>query len=219
MLETVLSTMTDLIFPIIVSVVSFVLISKYQSKSANKDNASCTKHYIFDRLNSVKVLNINMNLRLSSKGKEKVFKCILTKQIDCILEEVKFLVDDVSADRKKYELSINMESRLRSSLDRIFTKLTTFYTNDHTFTSDDKETIEVVMNRFTALNSERVERLYIGILEVNSSMFYKTPDEKVCAFLDSIISLVLDQLTNAESTFNSINGDLNGLTFNGEVIR
>ena len=221
MSEILKYTLSVVIGPAISGVIGYFIIDAIVKRISNTKEvaAGCEKHDIFLKLESLKIRNIETNFKLSSEGKELVFKNILISQVDCVLEEVHMIVEDITEDTKKYEDQTNMQVRLIKGLDRIFSKFNTFYENDHRYTDDDKKTIKIVMDKFIKLNKERVDLLYDGVLEVNSSIFYRTPDEKVCAFFDIIVSLVRDQLINSEATFSRINGDLKGLSFKGVIIK
>ena len=208
----------SLIFPIIVSIASYLFIS-YIDKKTNAKRVNLREHYIFNRLQTVKRMNIEINFKLKNAEKEVVFKQILKSQIDCILEEVLFIVEDIEENSKKYEHQGAMQERLNLGLNNIFSKLYTFYICDSSYTDEDKRTIKAVLDKFYTINKDRVDRLYEGVLMINTSIFYNTPEEKAYAFFDSLISLVLDQLSVAEISFNNINGDLKGLTFRGGTIK
>lgn len=205
----------SLIFPIIVSIVSYIIIDTI-GKRKKKEIFNCSEHYIFSRLKSIKKINIAINFKLKNKGKELIFKSILESQIDCIIEEAISIVTDVKG---KKEDDAYIRERLSDGLDSIFSKLYTFYMLDDSHSQEDKNTIKKVMDKFYKINEERVNRLYENIIIINSSVFYKSYDDKVCAFFDMLISLVQEQLSTAEATFNNINGDLKGLIFKGVVIK
>ena len=206
--------LTGFIFPTVVGIVTYAVIEKIQKKKKR----DLEEHYIFSRLESIKEINIDLNLNISNKGKEVVFKCILRNQVDCIIEECKKIASNVDNHEGKYMTQGVLQEELLSGLDNIFIQLYSFYLLDFGYTQEDKKTLDAVMDKYKKLNKERINRIYAGVYVVDSSIFYDSPKQKVSAFYDLLIGLVLDELVNSELTLNSINGDLKGLKFKGVEI-
>lgn len=200
----------SLIYPSVVAVVGCFVSYYFTNKKVRK--IRCKEHTIFSRLRAIKEINIEINFKLENKVKEKIFKCILKEQVDCILEEAISLANSCNSIQ-------NMQDSLNESATNIFKNLNNFYKYKESYSECDKKTLSIVMDKFHKVNNNRVQKLYADIYNFDSSAFHDSNDEKIYAFFDALVNLTLDQLTIAEIVFNTINGDLKGLEFKGEIVK
>lgn len=205
-------------FPVMTSILTY-LITKYINNREKGQVYKLKEHYLFSRLSIIRDKNIAINLTLKNKVKEKIFKDILIQQIKCIEKEATKLSEKIDANPKSYNNNNLLLSEFNKTIEDIYSKLYVFYKYSDEYSEEDKRTISIVMDKFYKWNDERYENLIEKNTVIVTSVFYNSSQEKTCAFFDNLLTVLSEQLSNAEITFNSINGDLKGLKFKGEEVK
>jgi hypothetical protein len=172
------------------------------------------EHPFFARMQLLR-RHITTTFCLPNRGKQEVFKEILTNKIDATTAALKAAIPDIekcASDDGTRLYNIHMEALQQSIRD-----FQQFYKNDR-YTEDEQRALETVLQKFNKWNAERVDYMTETIQMVCSSPFYADCRTKASVLFDLYIGLFIDTLNDAERTLNELNGDLTGLTFKGIVI-
>jgi uncharacterized metal-binding protein len=216
----IIDVVTALLSPAIASTLSYIVVQHYKKKYENDISdlhTSLTKHYFFSKIEHIKKYNIAICFTLENKGKEVVFKEILTKQMELFSCKLYDLVMDISNNPEKYQSGVLLETHV-STLNDIYNQLYNFYKTDDAYSTREKEVLDIIMHKYAKWNIDKYTRMEKIISDICNSMFYHNSSEKTAAILDAYIVALLDQLDSAQETLSKINGDLKGLKFKGTTI-
>ena len=215
-MKTVLEKVLDIVILPTVAFASTAIVGKILDCKRKKKKLS--EHYFFLRTRNLININIKSNFTLCNKGKEKIFKDILTMQLSLFEEKFLEVANEVCCDPKKYNDSAELINKIEETLNNIQDKLYTYYLFDSSLTLEDMATIKVVMKKYYKWNSARIEITMNMVESICNLSFYDTPEEKMCAILDSLMVVINEMLDNSQKTLDSINGDLRGLKYKGETV-
>lgn len=107
----------------------------------------------------------------------------------------------------------------QSELWKNFLSMTNIIIRDYEIEAKEKGIPDIVINKMKEKNNDTIQLIIDLISNVSNSQFYESDDNllKVYSFLNIILSVLENTITNSESVCNSINGQLSGLTtFDGE---
>lgn len=187
--------------------------SNKKAKAGEVKALDLTQHNIFLRLDILET-HISVSFELPNKGKEIVFKHILIKKItfwrDSLMELAKELNNCREDSIDLCELVLKHDKEMKS-------RMQNFY-NNADYTADEKTVLTIVMEKFYKWHYPRVQYANNSILSICNSPFYTSNVVRSSVIFDMYVGVFIDMLSDAESTLNSINGDLNGLEFRGYVI-
>ena len=83
------------------------------------------------------------------------------------------------------------------------------------YTAEEQKCLAITLRKFNKWHSLRIDGLFQSIEMVCNSKFYSGIIVKSSIVLDILIGAFVDILNDSESAFDSMNGDLHGLTFHG----
>lgn len=185
-------------------------------KENNNDKLKLIYHPTFTRIEYNKNAIKNC-FELKNKGKEILFKEIITKHLDVyrfFLREFVIYIDDNNTCIDYNEL----ENRSMEVLNKIINELNYFYINDRSYSSEEKKVLEIVLEKYQLWNNHRQDIAVEMIKNICGSVFYPSVYAKSVTILDVFLFLITDVVDEADKTLNSLNGDLKGLVFRGVMI-
>ena len=199
---------------------TYVGIKKKIKKNSNDeerkdDRVKLSYHPVFTRIEYNK--NIIKNcFELKNKGKEILFKELITKHLDIyklhLKEFVNYIDNNIDIDYNE------LENRSMEVLNKIINELNSFYISDSSYSSEEKKVLEIVLDKYQSWNNHR-QNIAVGMINnVCGSVFYPDVYSKSVTILDIFLFLVTDVVDEADKTLNSLNGDLKGLIFRGVMI-
>ncbi len=87
------------------------------------------------------------------------------------------------------------------------------------YSAEEREILEIVIQRFNIWQSHRQRFLEEQIIDIcNNSMMYPTCERKQIAIFDIYMAVFAMTLNDAMKTIESINGELDGKSFRGQII-
>lgn len=179
------------------------------------DNLKLSSHPIFSRAE----LNKNVILTyftLENKGKENIFKEILINHMDIYKKHIialctKIENKDISNSNDLYAASVD-------TINHIINDIRVFYKYKSTYSDEDINVLELVMNKYNHWDYDREIEIVTRIQEICGSAFYPDIYTKAVTVFDTFLFAMNDTVADANKTLKNINGDLKGLTFKGVVI-
>lgn len=184
-------------------------------KEKGNDKLKLIYHPVFTRIEYNKNAIRNC-FEIKNKGKETLFKEIITKHLDIcrfFLKEFATHIDNnICIDYNE------LENRSMEVLNKIINELNCFYLNDRSYSNEEKKVLEIVLEKYQLWNNHRQNIAVEMIKNVCGSVFYTDAYAKSVTILDVFLFLVTDVVDEADKTLNSLNGDLKGLVFRGVMI-
>lgn len=164
-------------------------------------------HIFFEKMSYLD-RHIQFFFTIPNKGKEKVFKDIISVLIRTYINQMEILVREDLNDMS----DIQLYHLVLKYLDTSITESSSFYHNTE-YTIDEQQVLEIVMSKFNRWHRSRIDQVYRSAEMVCNSKFYGSPTVKVSVFLDLLLGSFIDTVNDAESTLNELNGDLKGLVY------
>lgn len=175
---------------------------------------SLKNHPFFERM---KVLRAQIStLSIQNKGKQAVIRDILANKFTIVIEEYWNMI--VEIDEKHEDLTDEELFNIINNSVREGLKKHLVYYVDGDYTIQEKQCLEIVMQKFNVWHSHRVNNLFQSIQNVCFSKFYPDIVSKTSVCLDVLLAAFIDVISDAELTLNQLNGDLKGLTFKNITI-
>lgn len=171
------------------------------------DTPNLSDHIFFEKMSYLDN-HIQFFFTIPNKGKEKVFKDIISVHIRTYIDQMSNLVKEDINNMS----DIQLHHLVMQYLDTSLSKSSSFYKNSD-YTVDEQRVLEIVMSKFNKWHRNRVEQVYRSAEMVCNSKFYGSPTVKVSVFLDLLLGSFVDTVNDAESTLNELNGDLKGLVY------
>lgn len=201
---------------IIVAAITFE--GAYLGSKLLKNKKNCkiklSSHPVFSRVE----LNKNIILtyfNLSNKGKELIFKEILSNHMDIYKKYISILCENIENkdidSNELYTLSVN-------TINNIINDLRTFYKKDNRYNEEEEAVLNIVIGKYNNWDSERELEIIDRLQEICGSAFYPDNYTKAVTILDTFLFAINSTISDANKTLNSINGDLKGLVFKGVTI-
>ena len=196
--------------------------NKKENKTSNKlsGQPKLVTHILFSRL-SMYLNQIQNSFSISNKGKEEVFKCLLTAKIsigyNCLLKLAVQI--DQSYENKKTIDDSELYTLFKENLDENIKLMETFFINNKQFTKQEQECLKIVSKKFEKWHLPRIQYIYENMYMVCcASLFYKDTYSKVVTLFDIYCATYASMLNDAQLTLESLNGDLHGLKFKNYIL-
>lgn len=199
-------------FTVLTIAEKFYFENKYKKQKA-EDNTHLMEHPFFVRVDMLKN-HIQLYFTLENKGKEAIFKDILSNMLDITknhLHDLTKKIDDSGEDydhQALYNLYIE-------NFRELLLMLHTYYVHNPMYSNVEVKALDIVFDKFEVLPSARVDFIQDSILSISNSPFYNSNKVKAAAILDLYLSVCIETINSAGKTLNNINGDLKGLSFKG----
>lgn len=215
----IVKAITAILTSIIAIVSTYVGIKKKFKKDSNdkksSDKLKLIYHPAFTRIQYNKN-EIKNCFELRNKGKEILFKEIITKHLDIYKFHLKDFAIYIDNNRN---INYNeLENRSMEVLNKIINELNCFYINDNSYSSEEKKVLEIVLDKYQLWNNHRQNIAVEMIQNICGSVFYPSVYAKSVTILDVFLFLITDAVNEAEKTLNGLNGDLKGLVFRRVMI-
>jgi len=216
----IVKAITAILTSITAIVGTYVGIKKKREKNSNDKKNENGKlkliyHPAFTRIEYNKN-EIKNCFELKNRGKEILFKEIITKHLDiykCYLKEFAIYID-----KNNYIDYNELENRSMEIFNKIINELNCFYVNDMSYSREEKIVLEMVLDKYQLWNNHRQRIAVEMIKNICGSVFYPSVYAKSVTILDVFLFLITDAVEEADKTLNSLNGDLKGLVFRGVMI-
>lgn len=208
-------------FGLITGITTMLIQSKYKNANNNnkKDkeiNCKLLKdHHFFNRIKMI-ADNVNRTFTLENKGKEIVFKDIITRQLELMDTNLEKLVKQVDTGCIVDEN--HLYNKNLQCFNNIMNSLHTFYKYDDRYTDEEKHILNIVMKKYENWQEDKVTLMTTNLSVICSSPFYSSIAVKTAIILDLYLTIAIDIVNDAEKTLNNINGDLKGLKFKDVII-
>lgn len=218
----IVKAVTAILTSIIAIMGTYVGIKKKIKKDSNdkendndNDKLKLIYHPAFTRIEYNKNAIKNC-FELKNRGKEILFKEIITKHLDIYKLFLKEFV--IYIDNNNHIDYNELENRSMEVLNKIISELNCFYINDMSYSSEEKKVLEIVLEKYQLWNNHRQNIAVDMIKNICGSVFYPSVYAKSVTILDVFLFLITDVVDEADKTLNSLNGDLKGLVFRGVMI-
>lgn len=184
-------------------------------RTENKEKIKIINHPVFTRIEFYKHIVLT-SFEYKNKGKEIVFKEILDQHLTIYkikLEELcKSIDENPSMD------TTDLLNKSTQTLSTITESLNNFYKTNAQFTDEEKQVLDIVLDKYHIWDSGRETKLLEMIENICGSAFYPDTYSKAVTIFDIFLFRISDTIEDANKTLNYINGDLKGLKFKGVVI-
>lgn len=148
---------------------------------------------------------------LKNKGKETIFRYLLYYSIKIFETNFKIIANkidngNINIDELK-EMNINAIEKSYRCIRELYER--------KDLTEDERISLKIVTDKFITWNQGRYNRLRTNVINVGTSEFYNNPISMEASILDLVNHTLYDMIDDAIISFDTINGDLNGLVFKG----
>lgn len=165
------------------------------------------QHAFFDRMKYLEN-HIRFCFTIQNKGKELIFKDILSHYVQVYVEHIDEFISNDFSDLSETELSTMM----MQCLDKATISFNSYYKNS-SYTLDEQKILDLIMVKFNRWHHHKTEQMYRSVEMVCNSKFYGSAEVKASVILDLLLGSFVDTVNDAESTLNELNGDLKGLVY------
>lgn len=181
----------------------------------NKAKIKLANHPVFTRIEFYKHIVLT-SFEYKNKGKEIVFKEILVQHLSIYNNFLEKLCKEIDENDKMDATELlNKGTRALSDITRY---LSDFYKDNVNFTPEEKQVLEIVLDKYQMWDSGRETKIMEMIENVCGSAFYPDTYSKAVTIFDLFLFTISDTIEDANKTLSYINGDLKGLKFKGVVI-
>lgn len=202
-----------------------IILTNYLNKKKQNSNrhpdgrVKLSYHDLFRRMDYW-ISYLNTSFHLSDTGKEAVMREMLVNKFQIWKEELYELSKEVQTCLNTCDKDAC--SKLVVMNIKAFTKAherTMVFCNDpNRYSDDERKALSLVAAKFDRWHSRRIEYISSEIENKGNSAMHSDCYVRQVAIFDSYVGAFADTIFDAETTLNDINGDLNGLVFNGLVI-
>lgn len=202
----------------LVTGVATVWLTTRKSKNIDQNDEAqmlLKDHHFFIRLDAL-CDNVNRTFSLANKGKEAVFKDIITNQLELYKEKLGELATEV--DSGCIVDCQHLYNRNLQCFNSILNSLHTYYKNNQGYTVEEQEVLDIVMKKYETWHQDKIDYILENLMMACNSPFYDTIQIRTAVVLDLYLGAAIDTINYAEKTLNHINGDLKGLRFKGVQI-
>lgn len=194
---------------------------KSQSSNISYNNKpKLTTHVVFSRI-TMYINHIQNTFSIVNKGKEEVFKCLLTMKLNIGYKYLLELANTLD-EKLEEESTLNdyyIYNLFKENLNKNLEDMSTFYVNNDNFTKQEQECLRIVSKKFEKWHLSRIQYVMENMYMVCcSSLFYKDAYTKAVTLFDIYAATYAALLNDAQLTLESLNGDLHGLKFKGHIL-
>ena len=199
--------------PLIPSIVA--AIRRKTSSKATTDTPSLTQHPFFDRSESIKH-HIDMTFTLENKGKELIFKEVLIVQITIYQKDLHRFCQRVDANEFK-ESNELYEAYLKMVDDMTYDHYHFYETSMH-YSASEVAIFQKVMKKYVIWNTPHMNLLQQNVIMVCNSSYITDINTQTAVVMDLFGGIMINSLTDAIKSLDSINGDLKGCVYKGVTV-
>lgn len=178
--------------------------------NGSEEHRDLKDHHFFGRI-SLLSDNVNRTFSLENKGKEVVFKDIITNQLALYVENLRKLAEEV--DSGCIMDCQHLYNRNLQCFNNILNSLHTYYKNNAKYSLEEQAVLDIVMKKYEKWHQDKIDYISENIMMACNSPFYDTIQVRTAVILDLYLGAAIDTINYAEKTLNNINGDLKGLKF------
>lgn len=171
-----------------------------------------SQHPFFTRSESIKH-HIDMTFSMDNKGKELIFKEILINQITIYQHYLKSFCETVDSGEIKDSNEL-YESFLKM-IDEMTYKHYNYFKTSPSYTLDEIEVFKKVMKKYVIWNTSNVDLLQRNVVMVCNSSYCRDINTQVAVIMDLFGGILVNSLSDAVSSLETINGDLKGCVYKG----
>lgn len=178
-----------------------------------------SRHDLFRRMDYW--LNyLDTSFQLDDTGKSAVFKEMLVQKFTIWREELFKLAIDVEncMDNCDKDTCVDLAKKNMDAFIRAHQRTIHFYETNPKYNPDEREALKRVAAKFNEWHKHRIEYMEKEIDRKSNSQMHSDCYVRQVAIFDSYVGAFADTIFDAENSLNVLNGDLNGLIFNGMII-
>lgn len=190
--------------------------SKGSPEEEQKEPHTSLKFHPFFARTELLKNHIGCAFTLENKGKEAVFKDILSNQMDAF-QDVLFRLA-IEIDENKVADSSQLHSKHFEALSEIMNRHQNYYKDNPAYTRQEQHALDIVMKKYKTWNQTKIDQITDSITMVCNSPFYSTDLIKGAVILDIYLGVLVDTINDAAKSLNALNGDLAGLKFRNILI-
>lgn len=160
-------------------------------------------HPIFSHINNNVYVTIP-NLAISCPGREHMFKDLLTLSL--------------LSYKQRFKDLLNADNLLEMSTDELLTSVSNavgYAIKDYEDQARQRNIPEIVVRRIAYLNRFDIKRIHMISENLCKSQIFDTNYEKLYAIMTNIDAILVIGLVETSNYLNSLNGELDGLVYNG----
>ena len=213
MAEGITITLITGLFGLVTIILNYFLAKK--KKSEKENSVRLVNHPSFSKI-ELYINQVNTTLILESKGKEKVFKDVITNHLRAYESVLHDLA--LELDAAPYIDTSVLSIKCHEALQEIIQIHLNYYKDSSGYTKKDKEVLAIVIEKYDMWNAGKINFLVDTMESTCCSNFYSSSLTKGAAVLDLYMVAIISTVNDAYKTIGSINGDLKGLVFKGTTI-
>lgn len=203
------------------SIITAFINNRYRkAKRKKKLSNKLINHPLHHRIKSYK-RRFLIDFTLKNKVKEMIFRDLFIKKFELWADALYELAKETDNCIKNCPNADNcsmMEKRNLSYFNETIEKFNAYHYGPE-YTTEEREVLEIIIQKFNIWQSERQRFLEEQIIDIcNNSMMYPTCERKQIAIFDIYMAVFAMTLNDAMKTIESINGELDGKSFRGQII-
>lgn len=199
--------------PVLAAALTFIAANYQNNKKQRESKINLIYHPVFQRLQAMERA-IGLEFTLKNKGKEIIFKDVLSKKIHIFHDNLYELATQTEECIKtcSTDLCNGVYNRNMQIFDESIIQYNNFFRNNN-YTVEEQKCLEIVMTKFNKWHKDRVFITKENIELISCSQFYTDCRSKQAAIFDVYIGAFAETINDAEKTLNELNGDLKGLIY------
>jgi len=154
---------------------------------------------------------------INNPVKQAIFEDILINTLNIYTDQLKDLIKFLKSCRTASELN----SKIDYMVEDIINKITVYYQyNDTKYTSEDKETLRIVISKFLGWHSPRLYSVKECLSEIitDTEFYGDNINDKIPYILSHFESLIIGTLTDSKMVLSRLNGEIKEKTFNDKKV-
>ena len=182
----------------------YFLLERKKKKKTQIKEVSLLDHMLFDTIEDL-IANEIPHMDFCTSGRTEMFRALLCQQLETFRDQLKSFIHDNSS----FESSADFRKKLRQRLYKIVEEC------EHEWAS--RQIPRAAIEKYNQFFKGRIELLSSDI--TMSSLVEGTPEEALESFLNEVRTVFKIHLqVDVMNALNSLNGELDGLTYNGKKL-
>jgi hypothetical protein len=182
----------------------YFLIERRKKKKTQVKEVSLLDHILFDTIEDL-IANDIPHMRFSTLGRTEMFRALLCQQLETFRDQLK----DFIQENPSFESSADFRKKLRQRLYKIVEEC------EHEWRA--RQIPKAAVEKYNHFFRGRIELLSSDI--TMSSLLEGDPEEALESFLNEVRTVFkVHMQRDVMNALNSLNGELDGLTYNGKKL-
>lgn len=201
-----------------------ILVAKIQNGSKTEESKPSAPedktHPLFAKIQLLK-REVVLSLEMEDPGRTLIARDVLLHQFEAVEGAFRWVADQHDARQKICENDCSACQALYNdvvgALDQILSRCATYYKNTN-YTLEEQTALDMVWAQFNMIHAPNLHTLLTHLERTTNSKFYRDCKVQSAMVYDEVTAILGRVVTDAEETFQLINGGLTGFTFRGVVV-